>query len=172
MQNLRKVVLGFIFTCLLVTPFLLRQDTLRHFPKRHFSTTLAQDQKTRADLVDLVDRIVLVKAVVHQNEVNRLLEIAAEERAAKERAYDQAKAQRHAEPPRSSGDCYAMKPAGFPDYIINRESRGISTANNGSHYGCVQLDNSYLTGDYAADWAKLWDNGRGACNWNPPRYCG
>lgn len=64
-----------------------------------------------------------------------------------------------------------MKPPGFPDWIIQRESRGVATANNGSHYGCVQLDYSYLTGNYAADWARIYAGGAGLCNWEPPNYC-
>lgn len=71
-----------------------------------------------------------------------------------------------------TGSCEAMKPAGFPDYIIQRESRGNPNARNPSGaYGCVQLMPGYLTGNYGADWAKLWNNGAGACNWNPPNYC-
>lgn len=71
-----------------------------------------------------------------------------------------------------TGSCAAMKPAGFPDYIIARESGGNPSAQNPSGaYGCAQLMPMHLTGDYQADWARLWAGGAGACNWDPPNYC-
>jgi hypothetical protein len=75
-----------------------------------------------------------------------------------------------------SGSCARMKPPGFPDYIIERESQGnpnIYNSEGSGAYGCVQLmPMNRKTGDYATDWANLWDNGRGACHWDPPNYCG
>lgn len=71
-----------------------------------------------------------------------------------------------------TGDCQTMKPAGFPDYIIIRESGGNPMAWNPSGaFGCAQLMPMHSTGDYQADWARLWNNGAGACNWDPPNYC-
>lgn len=71
-----------------------------------------------------------------------------------------------------TGPCQAMKPPGFPDYIIERESGGDpNVVNEYGYTGCAQLDSDYLTGNYAEDWARLWAGGAGACHWNPPRYC-
>lgn len=74
-----------------------------------------------------------------------------------------------------TGTCAAMKPAGFPDWIIQRESGGNPQARNsdGGAYGCAQImPEHYRSGgacvglDYQACWARLWNGGRGASNWS------
>jgi hypothetical protein len=58
-----------------------------------------------------------------------------------------------------------MAPAGFPAYIIDRESRGNPTARNSSSgaYGCAQLMPGHFQAggtcaglDYSSCWAKLY----------------
>lgn len=79
-----------------------------------------------------------------------------------------------------TGDCAAMKPAGFPDAIIQRESGGNPTARNASGaYGCAQImPQHYRPGgacagmDYAACWSRLWAGGAGASNWACTRESG
>lgn len=78
-----------------------------------------------------------------------------------------------------TGPCAAMKPAGFSDAVIWRESRGNPEALNPSGaYGCAQLLRSKWSPggtcyglDYAACWSKVWAGGAGACHWEPPNYC-
>jgi hypothetical protein len=75
--------------------------------------------------------------------------------------------------PSVTGSCAEMKPPGFPDYIIQRESGGNPNARNRSGaFGCVQLmPGTGGSGTYAERWARTWANGAGACNWQAPRYC-
>lgn len=75
--------------------------------------------------------------------------------------------------PTVSGTCAAMAPPGFPDYIIQRESRGDPNARNPSGaYGCAQIMPEHFSSgacqglDYAACWARLWAGGAGASNWS------
>ena len=85
--------------------------------------------------------------------------------------------------PAMSGSCAAMAPEGFPDYIVQRESRGDPNAYNSSSgaRGCAQiLDSHFRSGgscagmSYADCWRKLWAGGAGASNWacTPESGCG
>ena len=76
--------------------------------------------------------------------------------------------------PAVTGSCAAMKPAGFPDYIIQRESGGNPNAVNRSSgaQGCAQIMPAHFRSgggcagmSYAACWNHLWAGGAGASNW-------
>jgi hypothetical protein len=91
--------------------------------------------------------------------------------------------------PRTSGSCGAV-----PAYISWRESRCTYTVRNPSGAGgayqlmpgtanamAARIGHPELIGTNASEWppalqdaaaAALWDGGRGACNWDPPNYCG
>lgn len=75
--------------------------------------------------------------------------------------------------PAITGTCAAMKPPGFPDWIIQRESGGDPNALNPSGaYGCAQLmPGTGGSGTYAERWARTWAGGAGACHWQAPNYC-
>jgi hypothetical protein len=105
--------------------------------------------------------------------------VVAAERAEKARLAREAEARRRAQQravqPVSrqvTGTCAEMKPAGFPDSIIWRESRGDPNAHNpsGAH-GCAQImpfhfsRGSCVGLSYAECWAKLWAGGAGASHW-------
>lgn len=59
-----------------------------------------------------------------------------------------------------------MKPAGFPDWIVQRESRGNPTARNPSGaYGCAQIMPLHFRAggtcaglNYQACWARLYQS--------------
>lgn len=58
-----------------------------------------------------------------------------------------------------SGSCAAMMPAGFDPAIVQRESGGDPTADNGTHKGCAQIaDSHFAPGGYCAgnDYATCW----------------
>lgn len=82
--------------------------------------------------------------------------------------------------PTVGGSCAAMKPAGFPDAIILRESGGDPNARNASGaFGCAQImPQHYRPGgacagmDYAGCWQRLWNGGAGASNWACTRQSG
>lgn len=74
-----------------------------------------------------------------------------------------------------TGSCAAMAPAGFPAYIIQRESGGNPEAVNPSSgaYGCAQIIPGHFAPGgacyglgYAACWSLLWAGGAGASNWS------
>lgn len=57
-----------------------------------------------------------------------------------------------------TGSCAAMKPAGFPDYIIQRESGGDPNITNSSGaMGCAQILSSHFSSDCAGmDYTTCW----------------
>jgi Transglycosylase SLT domain len=74
----------------------------------------------------------------------------------------------------ASGPCAASAPAGFPGWIIQRESGGDPNAVNSSSgaLGCAQILPSHFAAGggcagqtYAQCWATLWAGGAGASNW-------
>lgn len=78
-----------------------------------------------------------------------------------------------------TGDCAAMKPEGFPDYIIDRESGGNPNAVNprSGALGCAQILPSWFQRgcsgmSYADCWAAMWNGGKGASNWACTRESG
>jgi len=63
-------------------------------------------------------------------------------------------------------------PAGFPDYVVQAESGGSTTASNGSHFGRAQISCQHYGSNggcvgmsYAQCWEKLWAGGAGGSNW-------
>lgn len=117
------------------------------------------------------DRAVWIDAVWRSEQV-RLETEAAQARARAAEAAARARS-RATSSPAVTGTCAAMKPPGFPDWIIQRESRGNPNALNPSGaFGCAQLmPSSGGSGSYAERWARLWADGRGICHWTPPNYC-
>lgn len=82
--------------------------------------------------------------------------------------------------PAASGSCAAMKPAGFPDSIIQRESGGNPGAVNPSSgaAGCAQIMPFHFSRgqcvglSYQDCWARLWAGGAGASHWACTRESG
>lgn len=115
-----------------------------------------------------VDRRTWLEAAMRSLKARQDAEAAARAAEARQRA-----SARQAPTGAVSGTCAAMKPAGFPDSIIMRESGGNPEARNASSgaYGCAQImpfhfsRGSCVGLDYAACWAKLWAGGAGAGHW-------
>lgn len=141
------------------------------------------DERANQEISRVVNASIYQANVQYLNNVKALQDKKAADDEARLAAERAAAAKRQTSYSRGavSGSCAAMKPAGFPDYIIQRESGGDPNATNpnGGAYGCAQImpfhfrpGGSCYGLDYASCWAKLWAGGAGASHWACTRESG
>ncbi len=103
-------------------------------------------------LVKISEEIIEEKAYLEEKKQKAIAEAEAKKKAAEEAAARAAQAQSYSSSTTySSSGQYSSDTGDARSFIIQKESGGNYTAENGRYYGAYQLDRSYLNGDYSAE---------------------
>lgn len=102
------------------------------------------------ELVKIADDISEEKTYLEQKKQQAIAEAEAKKKAAEEAAAREAQNYSTGYSGSSTGQ-YSSDSGDARSFIIQKESGGNYTAENGRYYGAYQLDRSYLNGDYSAE---------------------
>lgn len=107
---------------------------------------------THEKLVKVAEDIDSEKTYLEEKKQKAIAEAEAKRKAAEEAAAREAQAKNYSNStPSSSSGQYSSDTGDARSFIIQKESGGNYTAENGRYYGAYQLDRSYLNGDYSAE---------------------
>lgn len=108
---------------------------------------------TYDELVEIAQEIDEEKIYLEEKKQKAIAEAEAKRKAAEEAVAREAQAQNYSSNSSSysSSGQYSSDTGDARSFIIQKESGGNYTAENGRYYGAYQLDRSYLNGDYSAE---------------------
>ncbi len=108
---------------------------------------------THEKLVKVSEDIDAEKTYLEEKKQKAIAEAEAKRKAAEAAAAREAQAQSYSSSSSSTSSSgqYSSDTGDARSFIIQKESGGNYTAENGRYYGAYQLDRSYLNGDYSAE---------------------